>query len=276
MAAAPPAAAAAGQQDPLALLLNPNEAKARFDAWVKRQGDAAEVAATTLGSAAQGVFIGYLLGSLSAFDPTSNPNNAAAAAGSSPQVSAQLAALQKGGPWGQARNLGVMTGMNAGLSLAIKKARGGKEDVWGSMGAAFGAGVCFSLVSGVPNPAQAALTTGGAFAAFNGLFYQIGKAFQGDPSKDVEYARASHMLQALGLGKYDGNLKKAQLTDATVMLWNDAALQEARIPPGPRLLILHHLDTYRNPGKAALKPALPLPMPPPPPAAAQQQAGGGR
>jgi hypothetical protein len=265
-------AAAADNANPMAVLLNPNEAKARFDAWVKKQGDAAEVAATTLGSAAQGVFIGYLLGSLSAFDPTNNPN--AAAAGSSPQVSAQLAALQKGGPWGQARNLGVMTGMNAGLSLAIKKARGGKEDVWGSMGAAFGAGVCFSLVSGVPNPLQAAFTTGVAFAGFNGLFYQIGKAFQGDPQKDVEYARATHMLQALGLGKYDSNLKKAQLTDATVMLWNDSALQEARIPPGPRLLILHHLDTYRNPGKAALKPALPLPMPPPPPA--QAQAGGGR
>jgi hypothetical protein len=262
-AAAPPAT----DNNPMALLFNPNEAKARFDAWVKQQGDAAEVAATTLGSAAQGVFIGYLLGSLSAFDPTSNPN---AAAGASPQVSAQLAALQKGGPWGQARNLGVMTGVNAGLSLAIKKARGGKEDVWGSMAAAFGAGMCFSLVSGVPNPAQAAVTTGCAFAGFNGLFYQIGKAFQGDPQKDVEYARATHMLQALGLGKYDSNLKKAQLTDATVMLWNDAALQEARIPPGPRLLILHHLDSYRNPGKAALKPALPLPMPPPPAAAAGQ------
>jgi hypothetical protein len=45
------------------------------------------------------------------------------------------------------------------------------------------------------------------------------------------------------------------------------SLAEARIPPGPRLLILHHLDTYRNPS-AILKPALPLPMPPPPAAAA--------
>jgi hypothetical protein len=67
---------------------------------------------------------GYLLGSFSV-DP-------AGQSGSNPQVSAQLAALQKGGPWGQARNLGVFTGVNAGLSLAIKKARGGKEDVWGS------------------------------------------------------------------------------------------------------------------------------------------------
>jgi len=42
-----------------------------------------------------------------------------------------------------------------------------------SMGAAFGAGVCFSLVSGVPNPLQSAFTTGAAFAGFNGLFYQV-------------------------------------------------------------------------------------------------------
>lgn len=41
------------------------------------------------------------------------------------------------------------------------------------MGAAFGAGVCFSFVSGVPNPVQSALTTGAAFAGFNGLFYQV-------------------------------------------------------------------------------------------------------
>ncbi len=51
------------------------------------------------------------------------------------------------------------------------------------------------------------------------------------------------------------------------------ALAEARIPPGPRLLILHHLDMYRNPS-AMLKPALPMPMPPPPqPQPLQQQAG---
>lgn len=52
-----------------------------------------------------------------------------------------------------------------------------------------------------------------------------------------------------------------------------SALAEARIPPGPRLLILHHLDQYRNPS-AILKPAIPLPMPPPRPAV--QQAGASR
>ena len=120
--------AAAQGQLPTIGSFNPNEVKAKFDGWVKEKGPAAEVAVATLAASAQGVFIGYLLGSFSAFDPNAgNPN-----AGATPQVSAQLAALQKGGPWGQARNLGVMTGVNAGLMLAIKKARGGKEDVWGS------------------------------------------------------------------------------------------------------------------------------------------------
>ena len=41
------------------------------------------------------------------------------------------------------------------------------------MAASFGSGVAYSLVSGAPNPMQAALTTGFAFAAFNGLFYQV-------------------------------------------------------------------------------------------------------
>lgn len=51
-----------------------------------------------------------------------------------------------------------------------------------------------------------------------------------------------------------------------------SALAEARIPPGPRLVILHHLEMYRNPS-AYLKPAMPLPpMPPmPQPQALQQQ-----
>ena len=52
-----------------------------------------------------------------------------------------------------------------------------------------------------------------------------------------------------------------------------SALAEVRIPPGPRLLILHHLDTYRNPS-SVLKPALPLPpLPPPPPPMAAAAAG---
>jgi hypothetical protein len=117
--------AAAQETKPGGMSFNPAEMQQRLDRWVKEQHPAVEVATTALASAAQGALIGYLLGSFTV-DPQ------AAQGQNSPQVSAQLAALQKGGPWGQARNLGVFTGVNAGLSLAIKKARGGKEDVWGS------------------------------------------------------------------------------------------------------------------------------------------------
>jgi hypothetical protein len=92
---------------------------------LKQKSDSLDIAVTTVASAAQGALIGYLLGSFS-LDP------AAAGGAGANAANPQLAALQKGGPWGQAKNLAVFTGVNAGLSLAIKKSRGGKEDVWGS------------------------------------------------------------------------------------------------------------------------------------------------
>lgn len=234
---------------------NFKDLQVKFDNWMKEQHPAVEVAVTAIGASVQGAFLGYLLGSFTSMDPAVNNPNA------SPEASAQLKMLQAGGPWAQARNLAVMTGVNAGVGLALKKARGGKEDVWNAMGAAFCAGACFSVVSGMPNPAQNAITTGVAFAAFNGVFYQIAKAFSGDPVDDLEYERAKYVLNTLGLERFEGNLKKNQLTDSTIMLWNDSALQEAQIPPGPRLLILHHVDTFRNPS-SVLKPALPVPYPP--------------
>jgi len=239
-----------------------NKLQKQYGDFLKQQPPSIEVLLTGLQSSVQGAFIGYMLGSLSPPDP-----NAAANAGN-PALAQQLKALQSGGPWAQARNLGVLTGVNAALTLAIKKARNGKEDVWGAMGASFGSGVAYSLVSGAPNPIQSAVTTGMAFAVFNGLFYQIGQMFKPE-HPDTEYDRAKYMLKTLGLVKYADNLKKSLLTDQTIMLWNESALTEARIPPGPRLLILHHLDTYRNPS-ALLKPALPLPPLPPPEAAMQQ------
>jgi hypothetical protein len=40
----------------------------------------------------------------------------------------------------------------------------------------------------------------------------------------------------------------------TMMMLSYSALTQAGIPPGPRLLILHHLDGFRQP----LKPGLPV------------------
>lgn len=98
---------------------------------------------------------------------------------------------------------------------------------------------------------------------------QIGQMFKPEHA-DTAYDRGSYMLKNLGLQKYSENLKKGLLTDSTIMLWNESALQEAKIPPGPRLLILHHLDQFRNPA-SLLKPALPLPPLPPTPVLAINQ-----
>ena len=46
------------------------------------------------------------------------------------------------------------------------------------------------------------------------------------------------MLSSLGLDQYEKNFVKAGLTDDTLRLITDSALMEAKIPPGPRLLIL--------------------------------------
>lgn len=102
---------------------NVGQLQAKYETWLKQQHPAVEVAIATITSSVQGMAIGYLLGSVSAMSPP-DPKVAA--------TNPQLAALSAGGPWGQARNLGVLTGVNAGLSLAIKKARNGKEDVWGA------------------------------------------------------------------------------------------------------------------------------------------------
>ena len=48
------------------------------------------------------------------------------------RMSAQMQAMQSAGAWGQARNFAVMTGVNSGLSLAVKKYRGGVDDVRGA------------------------------------------------------------------------------------------------------------------------------------------------
>lgn len=232
----------------------------KLKAWMQTQPPAVEVLLTGLQSAVQGGAVGYLFGSISKLDP----------AQSNPAMQAQnpaFAQMSKAGPWGQAKNIAALVGVQAAAALAIKKARNGKEDVYGAMGASFLSGVAYSLVSLPPNPIQAAVTTGAGFAVFNAIIYQVSQMFKPE-FEDTEYDRGKYMLKILGLTKYSDNLKKGLLTDNTIMLWNESALSEVRIPPGPRLLILHHLDTYRNPANV-LKPALPLPpLPPPQPLAA--------
>jgi hypothetical protein len=81
-----------------------NNMQKQYAEWLKQQPPAVEVLMTGLASSVQGVAIGYLLGSLQP------PDGGATAAAGNPALAAQMKALNAGGPWGQARNLGVLTG----------------------------------------------------------------------------------------------------------------------------------------------------------------------
>ncbi|KDD76264.1 hypothetical protein H632_c292p0 [Helicosporidium sp. ATCC 50920] len=118
----------------------------------------------------------------------------------------------------------------------------------------------FSLVSaasmpGVPPSAtkkvMSAISGGAMFALFQAAIHR----FFGDKKngKGIDaYVRVRSMLQNLGLQEYEQRLKRGLLDDRTMALWNDSALAEAKIPPGPRLLILDHIDQYRD----ILRPAI--------------------
>lgn len=184
--------------------------------------------------------------------------------------------MKMGGPLQQARNFAVMTGVNAGINTLMRRKRG-VDDIQNTMVAGFASGAAFSLVSGMgstasaampgagaPNPLMGAFSAGVVFALFQGGFYKLGEMFGGPKADDTEFARVKAMLTHLGLTKYERNVKKALLNDATIMLWDTPALQEASIPAGPRLLILHHINQYRNLTPAQkvkdyLNPAVPLP-----------------
>jgi hypothetical protein len=183
--------------------------------------------------------------------------------------------MKMGGPMQQARNFAVMTGVNAGVNTLMRRTRG-VEDITNTMVAGFCSGGCFSLVSGMgspaaptmpgmpaPNPLMGAFSAAVVFSLFQGGFYKLGEMFGGPKTEDVEYLRVKAMLGNLGLSKYEKNARKALLNDTTIMLWDTPSLQEANIPPGPRLLILHHIDMYRSSaGKNRneyLTPALPVP-----------------
>ncbi|XP_038685401.1 chloroplastic import inner membrane translocase subunit HP30-2 [Tripterygium wilfordii] len=218
-----------------------------FKSWLSKQSLPVEAAVVTATSAAQGAAIGALMGTLtndvSSSIPTPPPQ-----ASLNPQAMASLKQAQAltGGPFVQARNFAVMTGVNAGISCVMKRLRG-KDDVQSSMVAAFGSGAMFSLVSGVggQNQAANAVTSGLFFALIQGGLFKLGQKFSQPPAEDVHYARTRSMLYNLGLQNYEKNFKKGLLTDSTLPLLTDSALRDVRIPPGPRLLILDHI--YRDP-----------------------------
>ncbi|KAL5215463.1 hypothetical protein ABZP36_006864 [Zizania latifolia] len=239
------AAAARGGANPLAELSDRFKSmEAGLRAWLAKQPTHVEAAVATAVGVVQGGALGGLMGTLtpdggSPFPVPQPPPGA----DSSAMASFKQAQALAGGPLVQARNFAVMTGANAGISCVMRRIRG-VEDVQGSMAAAFGSGALFSIVSGMgtPNPVANAITTGVAFAVFQGGFFMIGQKFSQPPSEDIYYSRGRNMLKKLGLQNYEKNFKKGLLTDQTLPLLNDSALRDVKIPPGPRLLILDHIQ----------------------------------
>ncbi|XP_071711218.1 chloroplastic import inner membrane translocase subunit HP30-2-like [Rutidosis leptorrhynchoides] len=220
-----------------------------FKGWLAKQSLPVEAAVVTITSAAQGAAMGGLMGTLTNDAASTFPATPPSGAGLNSQAMAsfQQAQALAGGPFVQARNFAVMTGVNAGISCVMKRLRG-KEDVQTSMVAAFGSGIMFSLVSGMGGPNQAAnvLSSGVFFALVQGGLYKVGEKFSKPPVEDVLYSETKLMLTTLGLESYEKNFKKGLLTDRTLPLLNDSALQEVKIPPGPRLVILDHVQRNKD------------------------------
>ncbi|XP_023906832.1 chloroplastic import inner membrane translocase subunit HP30-2 [Quercus suber] len=234
------------QQNPIEQLqARFKELEAGFRGWLAKQSLPVEAAVVTATSAAQGAAIGGFMGTLTNDVSSSIPTPPPQAASLNPQAMASFKQAQAlaGGPLVQARNFAVMTGVNAGISCVMKRLRG-KEDVQSSMVAAFGSGAMFSLVSGMggPNLAANAVTSGLFFALVQGGLFQLGQKFSQPPTEDIFYSKTRSMLNNLGLQNYEKNFKKGLLTDTTLPLLTDSALRDVKIPPGPRLLILDHIQ----------------------------------
>ncbi|GLU12130.1 hypothetical protein SLE2022_288360 [Rubroshorea leprosula] len=217
-----------------------------FKTWLAKQSLPVETAVVTAGSAAQGALVGGMLGTLSKDFATLPPPPPPPNLDPQAMVSLKQAQALSGGPLIQARNFALMTGVNAAISTVMKRFRG-KEDLETSVVAAFGSGAVFSLASGIggPNPVTNLLTSGLSFALIQGCIFKLGQTFSPSPAEDMNYVKARFMLYNLGLQKYEKNFKKGILTDNTLPLLTESALRDAKIPPGPRLLILDHVQ--RNP-----------------------------
>ncbi|KAA8533508.1 hypothetical protein F0562_031058 [Nyssa sinensis] len=233
-------------QNPIAQLQTKfKELEDGFRAWLAKQSLPVEAAVVTATSATQGAAIGAFMGTLTNDVSSSFPTPPPQGASLTPQAMASFKQAQAlaGGPLIQARNFAVMTGVNAGISCVMKRLRG-KEDVQSSMVAAFGSGAMFSLVSGMGGPNQAAnvISSGLFFALVQGGLFKLGQKFSQPPTEDVFYAKTRCMLTNLGLQNYEKNFKRGLLTDSTLPLLTDSALRDVKIPPGPRLLILDHIE----------------------------------
>jgi len=226
---------------------------AKYEHFMKDKGIPVQVAVTTVGGLVQGGFFGGMMGVMMKNQPLPPPGVTPP-----PQPASMI-----GGPFVMGRNVAVMTGVNAGLTLLITKVRG-VEDWKNAAAGSFGAGFCYSVVSNlgapkvlpigtapIPSGAVAiiidALRTGALFAGLQTVFAKVGENFSGkQEEEDTTYFATKQMLTALDLTKYEKNFKKGQLNDTTITLLTEGVLSEVKIPPGPRLLILNHVEQIKE------------------------------
>ncbi|KAI3905720.1 hypothetical protein MKW92_035591 [Papaver armeniacum] len=139
-----------------------------------------------------------------------------------------------GTPMEGARIFGAMRGTCAGTACVMIRIRG-KEDVQTMMAADFVSGATCRLMKPV--------IVGVICALFRGGFLKLREKTSELP---VEYTRTKCMLSNLGLQNYEKNFEKGLLTDSTMPFLTGSVLKEVGVPPGPRLLILNHVE--RDPG----------------------------
>ncbi|CAH1439093.1 unnamed protein product [Lactuca virosa] len=238
-----------GHQNPVTQLqAKYKELETGFKDWLAKQSLPVEAVVVTATSSLQGAAIGGLMATFTNDLSSSLAAPPPPGASFNPRAMASLQQAQalSGGPFIQARNFAVMTGVNAGISCVLKRIRG-KEDVQSSMVAAFGSGAVFTLVSGMggggPNLAVNVVSSGVLFALMQGGLFKLGEKFSKPAvEEDVMYSKTRGMLSRLGLNSYEKNFKTGFLTDTTLPLLTDSALRDVKIPPGPRLLILDHIQ----------------------------------
>ncbi|GAQ89050.1 hypothetical protein KFL_004830010 [Klebsormidium nitens] len=229
-----------------------NDLSTKTTAWMEKQPAPVEIGLATIGQGIQGAFIGALMGQLTG-DLTQQMGTEGQVPGQAPGQDVKLDSMKAiaGGPMVQAKNFAVITGVNQGISTALKRYRKGKDDLLNQVLPAFGSGAAFSLVSGVGTDSpggklRSALSSGVGFAVFQGALYQVGQRFSPKPQDDLDYIHTRRVLQDLGLEKYEKNLKRGQLNDRVLPLLTDSSLKDVHIPPGPRLLILEAVHRRRQ------------------------------